>query len=184
MLGGSQAGGRIAYRLNDDQARPLALSGRVYAPLSSLRAAEAAAGIDWKPLGRVPLHLLAERRQALGRDGRSAFSLTAYGGISERAVGPLRFDTYAQAGVVGLRSRDLFVDGSAKLSLAAGSTRLGAGAWGAAQPGVERLDVGPHASFRLPTAEASLTVAMDWRLRVAGDAAPAGGPALTLSAGF
>lgn len=59
--------------------------------------------------------------------------------------------------------------------------KAGAGAWGAAQSGVTRLDVGPQASVRFP---ANLTLAADWRFRVAGDAAPASGPTLTLSTDF
>lgn len=60
----------------------------------------------------------------------------------------------------------------------------GAGVWGGAQEGSSRLDVGPSAavSFRLGQARARL--AADYRFRVAGEAAPASGPALTLSAGF
>lgn len=183
-LGGSQAGGRFAYRLNDNRAAPVALSVRAYAPLDTIGAAEAAAGIDWRPIEGVPLHLLAERRQALGGAGRSAFALTIYGGVSEVVAGPLRIDAYGQAGMVGARSRDLFADGSAKLGLPVGKARIGAGAWGAAQPGAERLEAGPQASMRLPVEGANVMVSLDWRLRIAGDAEPAGGPTLTLGTDF
>ena len=180
-LGGSQAGGRITYRLNRNPARPLALSLRGYAPLDALGGAEVAAGLDLKPLARVPLNLLVERRLALGGDGRSAFSVTGYGGISDVRAGPLRIDAYGQGGVVGARSRDLFADGSARLSLPLGGLKIGAGAWGALQPGVSRVDVGPQASIGLP---GNLTVSADWRQRVSGNAAPASGPTLTLSTDF
>jgi hypothetical protein len=182
-LGGSQAGTRLTYRLG---ARPdtLSLSLRGYAPLSNRRAAEAAAGLDWKPLRFAPLHLLAERRQALGPDGRSAFGLTAYGGVDEAALGPLRLSIYAQAGAVGARRRDLFADGAARLTVPLGRLRIGAGAWAAAQPGVSRVDAGPHADLTLPIANGFATLSADWRLRVAGDARPGSGPALTLSTGF
>ncbi|MEO7827282.1 MAG: hypothetical protein ABIR60_09100, partial [Allosphingosinicella sp.] len=72
LLGGSQAGARLTYRLTRDSSPPLALSLRLSGPLRHPAAAEAALGLDWQPLGRVPVHLLAERRQALGKDGRSA----------------------------------------------------------------------------------------------------------------
>lgn len=184
MLGGSQVGGRIAYRLAGGRTSPLAASARLYAPLENWSAAEAAAGLDWKPLAALPVHLLAERRQKLGHDGRSAFSATAYGGLSDEKAGPLRIDAYGQAGIVGLRSRDLFIDGAVKLGLPVGRAKVGAGLWGAAQPGVSRLDVGPQASFRLPIGSAVVVVAADWRLRVAGDASPRSAPTLTLSTEF
>ena len=183
-LGGSQAGARLTYRINDDSARPLAFSGRFYSPVESLRQAEAALGIDWRPFKSVPIYLLVERRQALGKHGRSAFSFAAYGGVSDEEVGPLRLDAYAQAGVVGMRSHDLFADGSAKLSLPVGRLKVGAGLWGAAQPGAERLDAGPQASLTLPIGGGHVIVAADWRLRAAGEAHPGNGPTLTLSAGF
>jgi hypothetical protein len=183
-LGGSQAGARIGYRINRDASRPISLSGRLYAPLDNAGAAEFGAGLDWKPLAGLPLHLLAERRQALGKDGRSAFALIAYGGVSDEPIGPLRLDAYAQAGLVGIRSRDMFVDGSARVGIPIGPARLGAGAWGAAQPGVARLDAGPHVSVRLPVKGANILVGVDWRLRVAGEAAPRSGPALTLATDF
>ena len=181
MLGGSQAGARFAYRISGDEARPLAASLRVYSPLGGTRGAEAAVGLDWKPVARLPVHVLVERRQALGEEGRSAFAAMAYGGLSEVAAGPFRIDAYGQAGVVGANSRDLFADGSAKFSLPMGKLKLGAGGWGAVQPGVSRLDVGPQASLRLTE---KVTVSADWRLKVAGDAKPSSGPTLTLSTDF
>jgi hypothetical protein len=185
LLGGSQAGARLTYRLNRDPARPLALSVRVSTPLRDAAAAEAALGLDWQPVRRLPVHLLAERRQALGRDGRSAFGLTAFGGVSDAPLGPLRIDAYAQAGLVGARARDLFGDGSIRLSLPlARGLRIGAGAWAAAQPGLSRLDLGPQAAFRLPVAGRAVTIAADWRLRVAGNADPGSGPALTVATDF
>jgi hypothetical protein len=156
-------------------------------PVERRAGAEAALGLDWSPSRSLPLHLLAERRQALGREGRSALSLTAYGGIGEARLGPLRIDAYGQAGIVGTRSRDLFGDGAVRLSLPLdgdGRLKLGAGAWAAAQPGVSRVDIGPQASFRLPVAGRNVTVALDWRLRVAGEARPGSGPALTLATDF
>jgi hypothetical protein len=185
LLGGSQAGARLTYRLNRDSARPLALSVRLSSPLRRASGAEAALGLDWRPIGRLPVHLLAERRQALGRDGRSAFGFTAYGGVSDAPLGKLRIDAYVQAGLVGARSRDPFGDGSIRLSLPlARNLRAGAGAWAAAQPGLSRLDLGPQAALRVPVAGHAVTLAADWRLRVAGNAEPGSGPALTVTTDF
>jgi hypothetical protein len=130
------------------------------------------------------LRIAAERRQAVGGAGRSAFALLAHGGVSDLPVAAgFRLDAYGQAGVVGARSRDLFADGAARLTLPLDGKKrlaLGAGAWAAAQPGVSRVDVGPSATLRLPGASLSL----DWRVRVAGNAGPASGPALTVATGF
>lgn len=182
-LGGSQAGFRLSWRLNDDLARPLSLSGRLYAPLDDLDGAEAAAGIEWQPLRSVPVRLLAERRQALGSNGRSAFSLLAYGGFNDAEVaGPVVADFYGQAGVVGGHSTDLFADGSLRLSVApARGVKVGAGVWAAVQPDAERLDVGPTASVRITSRSA---LQADWRFRIAGDSAPDSGPTLTLATDF
>jgi hypothetical protein len=179
MLGGSQAGARGTYRVAG-KARPLALSLRLSSPLEQPRGGEAAAGVDWKPLPSIPVHLLLERRQKLGSAGRSAFAVTAYGGGAVR-LGPLQLDGYAQAGAVGIGRRDLFADGALRAGLPLGRLRLGAGAWGAAQPGVARLDVGPRVEARLRDA---VSLSADWRWRIAGNARPGSGPALTLAADF
>ncbi|HEX8642002.1 MAG TPA: hypothetical protein VF704_12720 [Allosphingosinicella sp.] len=182
-LGGSQAGARLLYRLNRDSGAPLALSARFYMPTQQRSAAEAAAGLDWRPFARLPLHLLAERRQALGSEGRSAFALTLYGGHGGRIGRRLSVDAYAQAGMVSLRSRDAFFDGSVRLGVPVGRFDLGGGAWAAAQPGARRLDLGPSISMRLP-ASGGARLRADWRFRVAGDAAPGSGPAITLARDF
>lgn len=179
-LGGSQAGARLLYRIGGG----LALSGRVYAPLRRPQGAEVALGLDWRPVAAIPLNLLAERRQAVAGEGRSAFSITASGGTSRTLAGGLRLDAYLQAGIVGLRSRDAFVDGAARIGAPLGPVEIGAGAWGAAQPGAARLDAGPVISYRLPVGGARLRLEAHWRLRVAGRAAPGSGPALTLAADF
>jgi hypothetical protein len=170
--------------MNGDPERPLALSLRLSAPLRRPAGAEAAVGVDWRPLRQAPVHLLVERRQAFGGEGRSAFGLTVHGGVGDAPLGRFRIDAYAQAGVVGARSRDPFADGSVRLSLPLGRGRLGGGAWGGAQPGAARLDLGPQAALSLPVAGRAVTIAADWRLRVAGDAEPGSGPTLTVATDF
>lgn len=184
-LGGSQAGARLSYRINGDTRRPLAIAGRLYAPLERLNSAEASLGIDWKPIAGLPVHILAERRERIGRDGRSDFAITAYGG-GERSVlnGRLRLEAYGQAGVIGLKERDLFADGAVRASTPAGPLEIGVGAWGGAQPGAARLDVGPQASLRIPVGRTGVRASAEWRFRVAGDAEPGSGPALSIATDF
>ena len=104
-----------------------------------------------------------------------------------------RGEAYVQGGYVGGRSATAFVDGQARVErpvVRSGEAEVtaGVGAWGGAQKGAARLDIGPTAavSFRLGPRSfgARGRVAADYRIRVAGDAEPASGPALTLSAGF
>lgn len=183
-LGGSQAGARLLYRLNEDALRPLSLSARLYAPLRRRRGAEAAIGFDWRPSAHLPVHLLIERRQRLGRDGRSAFSIAAHGGGSARLGQGWRLDGYAQAGLVGARARDAFVDGSIRLSRAVGPVEVGGALWGAAQPGASRLDVGPQLTLPIRTRAGTLRLSAEHRLRLAGESRPASGPSLTLGVDF
>jgi hypothetical protein len=180
MLGGSQGGARLRYRVKPT----LSLTARLSTPLRRMQGAEAALGVEWQPARGVPLRVLAERRQAIGREGRNAFVATLHGGVSERPLQlGLRLDAYAQAGAVGLRSRDLFAEGTARIAAPLGArTGLGAAAWGAAQPGARRLDLGPSASLRLPAVRATLSA--DWRFRLTGNARPGSGPALTLWTDF
>lgn len=189
LLGGSQAGARLLYRLNADPTTPLSVSARLIAPLKR-RGVEAAVGVEWQPLANVPLRLLAERRERVRGDGRSAFALTVHGGVSDvPAVAGLRLDAYGQAGVVGARGRDLFADGSLTLVRPLRSEQprglaFGAGVWGQAQPGAARLDMGPRLTTRVGGAALDARLSLDWRFRVAGEAAPRSGPALTIATDF
>ena len=183
-LGGSQIGMRAAYRLNGDAARPLSLQVRAYSPAGDPGAAEAALGLEWQPVAGLPVRLVGERRQPLGDRGRSAFAVMAHGGVSDARAGPLTVEAYAQAGMVGTKSRDLFAEGSVAAGISLGSVSIGGGVWAGAQPGVSRLDAGPRLSIRLPGAARNLRVTADWRVRLAGDAAPGSGPALTIAGDF
>ena len=57
----------------------------------------------------------------------------------------------------------------------------GFGIWGGAQPGLARLDVGPRVTMRVRN---NIKVHFDWRQKVAGNARPGSGPALTLAGDF
>ena len=182
-LGGGQAGARIGYRLNRNTHRPLSLAARLYVPARNWAGAEAALGLEWRPVAGLPVSLAAERRQAIGAHGRSALALGAHGGVGDaRLPGGVRLDAYAQAGMVGARSRDFYADGAARVTLPAGRFAVGAGLSGGAQPGAARLDAGPVVSLRIPAAQ--MRVSAEWRFRIAGDARPNSGPALTLGADF
>lgn len=65
-----------------------------------------------------------------------------------------------------------------------GAFSIGAGAWAGAQEGAERLDVGPSMRVDLAIAQATARFSLDYRERVAGDAEPQSGVAVTLSTHF
>jgi len=180
-LGGSQAGARLTYALD----RRIAASLRSSSPVGGTAGGEVAAGIRLTPFPSIPVSLTAERRQSIGRygTGRNAFALFVEGGVYQQPLGwNLLLDGYAQAGVVGARSRDLFADGGISVMRPLfGRFAVGAGAWGGYQPGLYRVDAGPRLSMRL---RRNIRVDLDWRQRLAGTAEPASGPAVTLAADF
>ncbi|MCC2977527.1 hypothetical protein LK533_12680 [Sphingomonas sp. PL-96] len=185
QLGGSQAGARIRYAL----ARTLSLSGRLSTPLKGI-GREAGLGFEWQPLtSPIPLSFLLERRFALD-SGPGGTALGAITGINPtRVYGPLELEGYGQAGVVVRNRRELYADGALRLLYPLVEDRrfrlsLGAGTWGGAQRGARRLDVGPAVVATVPTGGPTLRVAAEWRQRVAGNAAPGSGPALTLGTDF
>lgn len=185
QLGASQAGARLTYALGEG--RRVALSARIATPLSG-RGREAAVGLDWQPT-RMPLHLLAEQRLPL--DGqRGGPTLMLVGGIDPTpVVAGFRLEGYGQAGAIERASVEAFGDGAARLTRVVASVGparldLGGGAWGAAQRGVRRLDIGPTVGAAVPVAGAALRLTLDWRERLAGNARPGSGPALSIGTDF
>lgn len=188
QLGGSQAGLRLAYGFGD--------SGRLRAYTRATIAMRApkqrdlAFGAAFAPLPRLPIDIAVERRVAIGSEGRTALAAMIVGGVSDVALpAGFRLDAYAQAGVVGARRRDGFADGAVVVDRRLGADeraplRLGALAAGAIQPGASRVDIGPRLTLRLPDVGKGSRIALDWRQRVAGDARPESGVALTLASDF
>ena len=184
QLGQSQAGARLTWRFDKAWAVNLRATAPVQQQPGVKPAGEVALGVSWQPLQSVPVRLLAERRKAFGiGGGRDAFALLAEGGVYDRPLPwGLLLDGYAQAGVVGLQSRDLFADGGFTASRPINRRlAVGGGVWGGIQPGLSRLDVGPRASLWLnPRIRAHL----DYRVKLMGNAQPGSGPALTVGANF
>lgn len=185
QLGGSQAGIRLAYLL--DVKHRIAAAARVTTPLGpGLR--ELAIGIEWQPT-RLPVRIVAEQRIALNR-GHGGPAIGIVGGAGPVAIGGgFRLDGYGQAGVIHRDETEAFVDGAAHVAHplgALGTVRfdLGAGLWGAAQRGAARLDLGPSLGAVVPIGKQNVRLSLDWRERVAGDARPGSGIALTLGADF
>lgn len=184
QLGGSQIGVRIFYAPGP---KVVALTARVSAALSERTGREAAVGLALR--GRN-VGLIAEQRFALDKSGRDAPAVFAYGGVSDVDIGGgIKFDGYAQAGMVGVRDPEAFVDGALRVETALieaekSSLSVGAGVWGGAQKGAARIDVGPQIIARIAVAETNLRISAEWRERIAGDAAPSSGPSITVGFDF
>ncbi|MDO7841344.1 hypothetical protein [Sphingomonas immobilis] len=185
QLGGSQAGLRLAYALTDN--RRVAIAGRVTSPLGpGLK--EAAIGVEWQPT-RLPVRIVAEQRFALN-GGKSGPAIGVVGGFGPLPVAQgFRLEGYGQAGAIHRGDTQGYVDGALRLSreivkLGPVPVALGAGLWGGAQRGAERLDIGPSVSAAIPIVGRTARLSLDWRQRVAGNAAPNSGVALTLGTDF
>ena len=106
---------------------------------------------------------------------------------------PVDLSAYAEAGIVGSRSRDGFA-GAQALALypvaAREGTRLGlgGGVWGSLQDGeartASRLELGPGAQLSQRIGKGTVELRGEYRFRIAGEAAPGSGPAVTITTRF
>lgn len=183
QLGGSQAGVRVAYVLVARQR--LAATARVTTPLRGA-GREASIGVEWQPT-KLPIRLVAEHRVGLdGTVGGPGAGVIA--GV-DAALADFRLEGYGQAGALRRVRMEPYADGAIRLSRtlhdrAGLRLELGLGAWGAAQRGVKRLDVGPSIVAILPIAGHPIRISLDWRQRLAGSARPGSGPALSVGSNF
>lgn len=185
QLGGGQAGLRIAYALG--ASRRLGAVARFTSPTRG-PGREAALGIEWRPTS-LPVRLVAEQRVTID-GGRGGPAVGAIGGFGPAPVAAgFDLETYAQGGAVRRTRTEPFVEGALRLAhpvATAGPARidLGLGLSGGAQRDAARFDVGPSVGVRVPVAGRSARLSLDWRQRVAGDARPGSGVALTLGGDF
>jgi hypothetical protein len=196
IYGASQAGAVLQYRLAPSSGRDPRLYARAYRALVTHGENEVALGGSMHPLARVPVRVAGEVRYtdaaAFNRFRPAAYAVTEI--PPQRLAFGAEAEFYAQGGWVGGPGATLFADGQARvtraLPWAARLTderlrlSLGAGAWGGAQQGVERADIGPTLRLDSRIGKVPARLSVDWRLRVAGDASPGSGVAATVSAGF
>lgn len=186
QYGGSQSGLIVHYRLW--QAVRLDARLRLAATPQRLGERELAFGLHWQPIAKMPISLIAERR--MRTRAPDAFSLGAAVAPPELAL-PLgfRLESYGQAGWVSGAAGSHYYDGSAQVKRRLVDKdglqiSLGGGAWAGGQKGVSRLDAGPRLDLTATPAGIPMRLSADWRFRLTGNALPANGPALTLSASF
>jgi hypothetical protein len=190
--GASQTGAVLRYRLAPQSRRGPEAYVRLTSALNSPADKEAAVGLSARPLASLPLRAMAELRVS-DQSGTTRLRPAALVVTELQPVElphEARAEFYGQAGYVGGRGATPFADGQARIDrriaqIGKAELRAGAGAWAGAQKGAARLDAGPSAVLGLPVgAGGSARLGLDWRMRLAGDAQPGSGLALTLSAGF
>ena len=189
--GSNQAGVVVRYALAPRSALAPKAYARASKALVSGGETEGAAGVSISLARSFPLRIHGEVR-VTDRPGATEVRPAAFvvTGVPRQIIGPgLEAEAYVQAGYVGGDFETGFVDGKATLeapviSTAQGRIAVGGSVWGGAQRDASRLDVGPTAGVLLSTGEATLRASVDYRIRVAGDANPGNGVAVTLAASF
>lgn len=189
--GASQIGAVLRYRLAPASPLRPALHVRASSAIAAPRDTEVAAGLALRPLRGVPVTVLAEvrvTRLAGGTAVRPAAMLVSEFPPLDLPL-DLRGEVYGAAGYVGGSAATAFAEGQVRIErplarIGRAEVRAGGGAWGGAQAGASRLDAGPTATLGFPLGAGHARLSADWRFRLAGNASPGNGPALTLSAGF
>ena len=191
QLGGSQAGLQVSLPVAQvPKIGTIALQARLSRALQNPGQAEAGIGVRLTLHPKIPINMVIERRIRIGEGGRNAFAVGVASGFYDKALPKgVLVSAYGQAGVVGLRTRDLYVDAAIRaehrlFTSETSEVRVGVAAWGAAQPGVSRVDVGPRISGSLRIGKTRLQASVEWRQRLAGNARPNSGPVFTIGSDF
>lgn len=187
-LGGSQSTARLTYLID----RSLLLRAYVRAAHTPGRrdGLDVAVGVAVRPLKALPLDIHAERRTVVTGPGRDTTLVYAAGGVDNQALPrDFRLSAYVQAGAADDGTVVGFADGAVAVQrevAARGGMRLSLGTMlgGAVQPDARRIDAGPRATLVLPNVGQGAQIALDWRERLAGNARPGSGLAVTLAADF
>ncbi len=192
VLGGGQSGASLAWSPDPLARRPVALVARINAASgnnSSIdgNSAQAAFGVRWQPVRWASIS--AERLVAVGANARNDWTLRLAGGADGqyRRIG---WSGYGEAGVIA--NGDVYAGAQGRVGVPVltrpkATLAAGVGAWGSIQTGAittDRFDLGPTLTTVVPIGRTRVAVAADWRFRVAGNAQPGSGPALTISTGF
>jgi hypothetical protein len=190
QLSGSQYGARFQHGLiRVSNSANLNFNLRASAPIDNANDREVSIGLALKIRSKLPIELILERRVPIDA-GTPAFAAILATGVNDvRISKAISLNGYLQTGFVTATRIEPFIDGSATIERDIGlgsrsSVRVGAGIWGAAQSSTMRLDIGPLIAAQVPIGNRSLRFAAEWRQRVLGNALPASGPAISISADF
>lgn len=192
FYGASQVGAVLRYRLIPRSPLRPTLYLRGAAALDPAPEQDAALGVAFRPVSRLPLAIGVECRMTRNRyASRLHPALVAVAGLPPRSLpGGFTAELYAQGGWIGGPRPEAFGDLQVRAERVVRGTagwqaRLGGGLWAAGQRGAGRIDLGPVASLSGPLASgATVRFELDWRLRAAGNAAPGSGPALVVATSF
>lgn len=189
--GASQAGAMLAYRLAPDDAHDPRTYLRAYKALLDQGEKELAAGLSARPLATLPLRAYAEVRATEFVSGTHLRPtvLIATELSPQKLPGAFRAELYAQGGYVAGKAATGFADGQLhvlhnvkRFDLA--RVGVGGASWAGIQQGARRLDLGPTMRVDVTLGETPARLSFDWRERVAGNADPDSGLAVTLSTRF
>ena len=142
----------------------------------------------WPNPWSIESYVEAERR--FREAGADNFAAYVAGGQSDVPLpAGFKLDAYGQVGILSGKNGGHFFDGQMRverqiLPPSPVPLHVGAGIWTGGQKGVARVDIGPTLRTELPIGESRVRINTDWRFRVAGNASPGNGPALTVSTGF
>ena len=192
VLGGGMAAGLLAVTPNPLSRRPVEVFVRYAIPQNGFRQSDrlrsqGAAGVSIRPFPRIPVTLVAERLFKFGSLARNDWALRGYGGTSQARARDRPVSFFGEAGVIGKRP-DTFagvqmiaeksVQAARQIRCRAGSSAHGA-RFSTADRTIDRLDLGP--TLRLTHPKAPISVRVEYRARVTGNARPGSGLALTVS---
>ncbi len=189
--GASQTAGVLRYRIAPNNRHDPRAYFRAYRALIDDGEGELASGVSARPVAQIParthFELRATRFENDWEIRPAAFATTELAPLD--LPGKASAEIYLQGGYVGGKNNTAFADGQVHVlrevaNFDLGRMSLGGALWGGAQEGAERLDIGPSARLDLKIGSAPARVSLDWRERVAGEAMPNSGAALTLSARF
>lgn len=196
IYGASQAGAVLQFRIAPASGHDPRVYLRAYSAQVQGGESEAALGLSARPFAKVPLRVAGEARYT----SAALFTAVRPAGYVVTELPPLRLplgmtgEAYAQAGWVGGPGATWFADGQAsavrpvsfvnRLTGNALRMSIGAGIWAGAQKDAQRLDIGPTLRFDTKVGKVPTRVGVDWRHRVAGDASPGSGVAVTVSTAF
>lgn len=192
QYGGGQSGIIASFALQNagefGQPQRLALLVRAAIAHDRLEEREIALGMRVRPIRTVPITITAERR--FRNDSPDAFAVYAAGGTDDTDL-PLKFklNSFAQAGVVSGKDAGAFFDAVVRadrniVQYSDIAFHAGAGAWAGGQRDTVRFDIGPSLRTDIAIKKVRFRINAEWRFRIAGDASPGNGPAITLSTGF
>lgn len=190
--GASQAGALLAYRLAPANRRDSRAYLRLYHALIDGGEGELAMGLSARPVPALPVRAFAELRATSFGDGSTRLRpavLAATELAPQKLPAALRGELYLQGGYVGGKGHTAFADGQLHVlrdvkQFDLARISVGGAAWGGAQKGAHRLDLGPTLQADLALGKAPARLSIDWRERVAGNADPDSGVAITLSTRF